>query len=80
MKLLADFFPILLFFGAFHLYDIKEVFSNADGSVQFVELFTSFNNQQFLSGHTIVASQDASTNTFTFAGSGPSPTASTGTP
>lgn len=63
--------------AAFHLYDVKEVFSNADGTVQFVELFTSFNNQHFLSGHTIVASQDASTNTFTFAANGPSPTAST---
>lgn len=61
--------------AAFHLYDVKEVFSNADGTVQYVELFTSANGQQFLNGHTIVASQGASTNTFTFVGTGPSPTA-----
>lgn len=58
----------------FHLYDIREVYSSADGSVQFVELFTEFNNQQFLDLHTIVASQDAATATFTFAGMGPAPT------
>jgi serralysin len=63
--------------AAFHLYDVKEVFSNSDGTVQYVELFTTFNNQHFLTGHTIVASQDASTHTFTFLASGPSPTAST---
>lgn len=63
--------------AAFHLYDVKDVFSNADGTVQFVELFTSANGQQFLNGHTIVASQAASTNTFNFGGTGPSLTAST---
>ena len=26
--------------AAFHLYDIREVYSSADGSIQFVELFT----------------------------------------
>ena len=58
-------------------YDVQEVFSNADGSVQFVELLTTSNNQQSLDGHTLVASQDASSNTYNFVGSGPSPTANT---
>ncbi len=39
--------------ASFHLYAIQEIFTNADGSVQFIELFTTFANQQFLGGHTI---------------------------
>jgi serralysin len=38
---------------AFHLFDIQEIYSNADGSVQFIELFTTFSSQQFVGGHTI---------------------------
>jgi len=60
--------------AAFHLYDIREIYSNADGSVQFVELFTATNGQQSLDGHTVVASQGGNTNTFAFVGSGPTPT------
>lgn len=56
--------------AAFHLYDIAEVYSNAEGSVQFVEFFTAHNGQQFLDGHAIVASQGAASSTFTFVGSG----------
>ena len=37
----------------FHLYDIQEVFSNSDGSVLFVELFTTSSGQQNLTGHTL---------------------------
>lgn len=37
--------------ASFHLFDIQEVYSNADGSVQFAELFTTFSSQQFLGGH-----------------------------
>jgi Ca2+-binding RTX toxin-like protein len=33
----------------FHLYQINEVYSNADGTVQFIELIGSANNQQFFS-------------------------------
>ncbi|MEO5715632.1 MAG: hypothetical protein ABIT37_19290 [Luteolibacter sp.] len=39
--------------ASFHLYDIQEVFSNGDGTVQFIELFTTFGSQQFLTGHTL---------------------------
>lgn len=39
--------------ATFHLYDIQEVFSNGDGTVQFIELFTTFGGQQSLGGHTI---------------------------
>src|SRR5688572_5029922 len=62
--------------GAFHLYDIQEIFSNADGSVQFVELFTADAGQEFLSGHALRLEQitPASTlSTFNFT-NGPAPT------
>ena len=62
--------------GAFHLYDIQEIFSNADGSIQFIELFTADSGQEFLSGHTLRLEQitPASTlNTFNFS-NGPAPT------
>ena len=49
--------------AAFHLWDIQEVYSNADGTVQYVEFFTSSNGQEFLSGHTL-ASTGATTLTF----------------
>lgn len=39
--------------ASFHLYDIQEVFSNGDGTVQFVELFTTSGSQQFLNGLTL---------------------------
>ena len=39
--------------ASFHLFDIQEVFSNSDGSVLFIELFTAAGGQQFLSGHSI---------------------------
>ncbi len=63
--------------AAFHLYDIREVYSSPDGSVQFVELFTANNNQQFLNAHTIEADQGGSPTVFVFPSNGPSPTAST---
>ncbi len=39
--------------AGFHLFDIQEVFSNSDGSVLFIELFTAAGGQQFLGGHTL---------------------------
>ena len=60
--------------GAFHLWDIVEVYSNADGSVQFIELSTSSDSQQFLQGHTITASSDGNVVTFNFPTNSPSPT------
>ena len=51
--------------ATFHLWKVKEVFSNADGSVQFIELFDSSNNEQLVSGHQLKATSDAVTKTFT---------------
>ncbi len=73
--LLAVLAPSTAAQATFHFYDISEVYSSADGSVQFVELFTRRNGQQFLRNRGIVAFQGASSNEFTFIGRGPAPTA-----
>lgn len=39
--------------GSFHLFSIQEVFSNGDGTVQFIELYTNDGGQQFLDGHSV---------------------------
>jgi len=49
--------------ASFHLYDIQEVFTNADGSVQFIELFTTSGFQQFLTGHSITFQLNGSNQT-----------------
>lgn len=53
-----------------HFWDIKEVYSNHDGSVQFIEFFTTFDSQQFLNAHTITATSivggSPTVKTFTF--------------
>jgi len=53
--------------AAFHEFEIQEIYSSGDGTVQFVELFTALNNQQFLSGHKIAFDIDlVETNVFNF--------------
>ncbi len=43
----------------FHLWQLKEVFSNQDGTAQFIELFTTFSGQNNLSpGHALTATSD----------------------
>lgn len=62
--------------AAFHLWQIKEIYRNADGSVQFIELFTSSDSQQFLSGQTILLQTLTGTtlDTFSFGGNSSAPT------
>jgi hypothetical protein len=54
--------------ATFHTYRISELYSNVDGSVQFIELKEAFgaNGQNFLAGHTISVTQGQTTHTFTF--------------
>jgi hypothetical protein len=55
--------------GAFHLWDVKEIFSNADGSVQFIEFFcgaASF--EHFLANHPMSATSDGAVVNYTFSG------------
>ncbi len=53
-------------FALFHLWQVKEVFSTADGSVQFIEMFSSFSGQTLMSGKTLTANSDGNIKTFTF--------------
>ena len=60
--------------ATFHFWQISEIYSNADGTVQYIELFTASNNQQFTIGTTIRASQGASSNDFVFPSNTSAPT------
>jgi hypothetical protein len=52
--------------AGFHLWQVKEAFSNADGSVQFIEMFDSFGGEVFVNGFTLTANSDGNIKTFTF--------------
>jgi hypothetical protein len=52
--------------ASFHLWDIKEIFSSDDGSVQFIELFTTSAGQGLLNNHQITATSDGVPVTFNF--------------
>src|SRR4051812_12255156 len=52
--------------ATFHLWYINEIYSNADGTVQFIELKAAASGQQFIRGHTIRSSSGSTTNTYTF--------------
>lgn len=58
--------------ATFHLWAFQEIFSNADGTVQFIELFTVVDGQEFASGEMFRSTQGASVNTFTFTSNTPS--------
>jgi hypothetical protein len=52
--------------AAFHLWQVKEVFSNADGSVQFVEMFDNGFGETLVGGWTLTANSDGNIQTFKF--------------
>ena len=60
--------------SAFHLWDIAEIYSSADGSVQFIELSCPVDGQQFLINHDLVATSDGNVVTFTFPSNSGDPT------
>ena len=47
-------------YGNFHLWTINEVFSNGDGTIQYIELATSSSGQGVLSGHSLVSTDGGS--------------------
>jgi serralysin len=52
---------------SFHLYRINELYSNADGSIQFIELKVGdFAGESFWQGQSISDTQGGTTHTFTF--------------
>jgi hypothetical protein len=58
----------------FHLWEVMEIFSSGDGSIQFVEFFTESADQQVLIGHTLETyQQDVMREQFTFPTSIPLP-------
>jgi len=54
--------------ATFHTFQIQEIFSNADGTVQYVVLHEALgmNGQNFLSDHTLTATQGMTTQTYVF--------------
>lgn len=51
--------------ASFHLWAMQELYSNADGSVQFLELGALTGGQEFVANHTVAASSGGVTHTFT---------------
>jgi hypothetical protein len=54
--------------ATFHTYQIDELFSNADGTVQFIVLHEVFgaNGQNFLGGHTLTSTSGGAMTTYVF--------------
>jgi hypothetical protein len=52
--------------AAFHLWNIREVYTDNSGSVQFIEFFTSSSSQQFVGGQQVVVRNIGNTLTHTF--------------
>lgn len=83
MKMLRFLVPFLLFalafeaHATFHLWRIAQLYSNADGTVQYIELTAYAGGQQFVGGHTVVVTQGATSHSFTFPGNLPGDTAMT---
>lgn len=59
-----------------HLWDIQEIYSNDDGSIQFIELFSLSANQDSLNGINLVSTDSTGTisTTYTFASNSGTPT------
>ncbi|MBS0659062.1 MAG: PEP-CTERM sorting domain-containing protein [Verrucomicrobia bacterium] len=51
--------------AAFHLWNIRELYTNASGTLQYIEFFTTFGSQQFVSGQQISITNGVTTNSFT---------------
>jgi hypothetical protein len=58
--------PTLPARAAFHLWQVKEIFSNSDGSVQFIEMHDNFTGENSLGGFNLTANSDGAIKTFTF--------------
>lgn len=52
--------------ASFHLWQINEIFSNASGTVQYIELTTTASGEQFLAGHGITVSAGGNIHSFVF--------------
>jgi hypothetical protein len=57
--------------ATFHLWQMRELYSSADGKVQFLELSALSGGQEFVAQHTITATQGSVTRSFTIPGNLP---------
>ena len=64
--------------ATYHLFQITQVFSNADGSVQYVVIGAYSGAQQFIAGRTLTSAQGATKRSFTFPANLPGDTAQGG--
>lgn len=51
--------------AAFHLWQIREIYSDASGAFQFIEFFCPFGGQQFVGGQQVRVTSGVETHTFT---------------
>ena len=51
---------------SFHLWSLREIYTDASGDLQFIELFTTSGFEQFIAGHQIHVSNPGGTLTHTF--------------
>jgi len=60
--------------ATFHTYKIEKLYSNADGTVQFIALHEAAraDGQEFFAGHQLHSTSNAGTKTYTFANNLPS--------
>jgi Dockerin type I domain len=58
--------PLPFAVGAFHLWHVKEVFTNASGTVQFIEMFDSFSGENYVSDMVLSADSDGVVKNFSF--------------
>src|SRR5689334_12448901 len=60
--------------ATFHTYKIEQLYSNADGTVQFIVMHESqrSDGQEFWSGHDLRSTSNAGTKTYTFPNNLPS--------
>jgi hypothetical protein len=52
--------------AAVHFWEITEVYSNADGSVQFIEMFDPLNGENYVAGSQLIFDADGVITTYTF--------------
>jgi hypothetical protein len=83
MRILAAIFLSALAFpssATFHLWYVNEVYSNADGSVQYIEFKAAAAGQQYLKDHILRSSSGTTSKTYTFPSDLPGDSAEMGDP
>ncbi|HEX4333868.1 MAG TPA: hypothetical protein VH040_17160 [Usitatibacter sp.] len=64
--------------ATFHLWRTDQIYSNADGTIQYIVLVALSSGQEFIAGHTVQVTQGGTTHTYTFTQNLPADTASGG--